>query len=187
MAADVLAPCVANERRLYFGTMSLIAGHKPSISPDVAQPFNCRNFHRGSKSEVRPCLIRPRPDMDFKIWILKPHYAGGPRRPPPPQLHLWRSRDPAHASIPLAQTPRGLTGRAGLQAGAQQAVLAVDPSFKSLGIDSRNDEVVNKPNVESESGFLKTNAKSGSRFYPDVNIYQFYPYEFHQNNIVLFH
>ena len=66
------------------------------------------------------------------------HYAGGPRRPPPPQLHLRRSRDLAHTSIPLAQTPWGLTGRAWLQAGAQQAVIAVDPSFKSLGIDSRN-------------------------------------------------
>ena len=53
-------------------------------------------------------------------------------------LHLRRSRDLAHASIPLAQTPWGLTGRAWLQAGAQQAVIAVDPSFKSLGIDSRN-------------------------------------------------
>ena len=67
-----------------------------------------------------------------------PHYAGGPRRPPPPQLHLRRSRDLAHASIPLAQTPWGLTGRAWLQAGAQQAVIAVDPSFKSLRIDSCN-------------------------------------------------
>ena len=35
------------------------------------------------------------------------HYAGGPRRPPPPQLHLRRSCDLAHASIPLAQTPLG--------------------------------------------------------------------------------
>ena len=66
------------------------------------------------------------------------HYAGGPQRPPPPQIQLRRSRDLAHASIPLAQTPWGLTGRAWLQAGAQQAVLAVDPSINSLGIDSRN-------------------------------------------------
>ena len=66
------------------------------------------------------------------------HYAGGPRRPPSPQLQLRWSRDLAHASIPLAQTPWGLTGRAWLQAGAQQAVIAVDPSFNSLGIDSRN-------------------------------------------------
>ena len=36
-----------------------------------------------------------------------------------------------------------------------------------------NHEVVNKQNVKSESGFLKTNAKSGSTFYPDVGIYQF--------------
>ena len=72
------------------------------------------------------------------FWFKKCHYAGGPRRLPPPQLHLRRSRDLAHASIPLAQTPWGLTGRAWLQAGAQQAVTAVDPSFKSLGIDSRN-------------------------------------------------
>ena len=31
------------------------------------------------------------------------------------------------------------SGRAWLQAGAQQAVLAVVPSFNSLGIDSRNE------------------------------------------------
>ena len=52
---------------------------------------------------------------------------------------------------------------------------------------SWNHGVVNKENVESESGFLKTNAKAGSRFYPDVIIYQFYPYEFYQNVIALFH
>ena len=34
--------------------------------------------------------------------------------------------------------PWGLTGRAWLQAGAQQAGIAVDPSFTSLAIDSRN-------------------------------------------------
>ena len=50
-----------------------------------------------------------------------------------------------------------------------------------------NHEVVNKQNVESESGLSKTNAKSGSIFYPDVIIYQFYPNEFYQNVIVLFH
>ena len=75
-------------------------------------------------------------------WVITSHYAGGPRRPPPPQLQLRRSRDLAHASIPLAQTPWGLTGRAWLQAGAQQAVIAVDPSFNSLGIDSRNATVL---------------------------------------------
>ena len=57
---------------------------------------------------------------------------------PPPQLQFRQSRDPAHASIPLAQTPWGLTGRAWLQAGAQRGVIAVDPSFNSLGFDSRN-------------------------------------------------
>ena len=46
--------------------------------------------------------------------------------------------DLAHASIPLAQTPWGLTGRAWLQAEAQQAVIAVVPSFNSLGINSLN-------------------------------------------------
>ena len=77
--------------------------------------------------------------FDTLLWW---HYAGGPRRPPPPQLQLRWSRDLAHASIPLAQTPWGLTGRAWLQAGAQQAVIAVDPSFNSLGIDSRNDVIM---------------------------------------------
>ena len=38
----------------------------------------------------------------------------------------------------LTQTPWGLTGRAWLQAGAQQVVIVVIPSFNSLGIDSRN-------------------------------------------------
>ena len=51
---------------------------------------------------------------------------------------------------------------------------------------SWNHGVVIKQNVKSESGFLKTNAKSGSSFYPDVEIYQFYPYEFYQNVVVLF-
>ena len=50
---------------------------------------------------------------------------------------------------------------------------------------SWNHEVVNKQNVESESGFPKTNAKSGSSFYPDVAIYQFYMYDLFQNVIVL--
>ena len=94
-------------------------------------------------------IFRPRqcgrhfPDDIFKCIFLNEnglrHYAGGPRRPPPPQLHLRRSRNLARASlIHLAQTPWSLTGRARLQAGAQQAVIVVDPSFKSLGIASRN-------------------------------------------------
>ena len=51
---------------------------------------------------------------------------------------------------------------------------------------SWNHVVVNKHNVESESGFLKPNAKSGSSFYSDVAIHQLYLYEFYQNIIVLF-
>ena len=43
---------------------------------------------------------------------------------------------------------------------------------------SWNHEVVNKQNVESESGFPKTNAKSGYSFYPDVAIYLFYMDDF---------
>ena len=50
---------------------------------------------------------------------------------------------------------------------------------------SWNHGVVNTHNIKSESGFLKTNAKSGSSFYPDVGIYHIYPYEFYQNVIVL--
>ena len=46
-----------------------------------------------------------------------------------------------HASIPLAQTPWGLTGRAWLQARAQRVVIVVLPPLNSLGIDSRNDFV----------------------------------------------
>ena len=61
--------------------------------------------------------------------------------PEDPQLrNAWfrRSRDPALASIPLAQTPWGLTGRAWLQAGAQRGVIVVFLPLNSLGIDSRN-------------------------------------------------
>ena len=50
---------------------------------------------------------------------------------------LW-SRDLAHASIPLTQTPWGLTGRAWLQARAQRVVIVVLHQLNSSGIDSRN-------------------------------------------------
>ena len=93
----------------------------------------CVGFKIKASPTVRDWQVLRKTDNFFRI-----HYAGGPRRPPPPQLQLRRSRDLAHASIPLAQTPWGLTGRAWLQAGAQHAVIAVDPSFKSLWIDSRN-------------------------------------------------
>ena len=46
---------------------------------------------------------------------------------------------------------------------------------------SWNHGVVNKQNVKSESGFVKTNARSGSSYYTDVGIYQFYPCEFYQS------
>ena len=49
----------------------------------------------------------------------------GPEDPHLRNARFWRSRDHAHASIPLAQTPWGLTGRAWLQAGAQQVVIVV--------------------------------------------------------------
>ena len=52
-----------------------------------------------------------------------------------------RSRDLAHASIPLAQTPWGLTEMAWLQAVAQRVVIVVLPPLKSLGIDSRNESI----------------------------------------------
>ena len=42
------------------------------------------------------------------------------------------------ASIPLAQTPWSLTGRAWLQAGAQRVVIVVLPPLNSLRIDSHN-------------------------------------------------
>ena len=63
----------------------------------------------------------------------------GPEDPHLRNSRFRRSRDPAHASIPLAQTPWGLTGRAWLQAGAQWVVIVVFPPLNnSLGIDSRN-------------------------------------------------
>ena len=49
----------------------------------------------------------------------------GPEDPHRTNSRFLRSRDPAHASLPLAQTPWGLTGRAGLQAGAQQGAIMV--------------------------------------------------------------
>ena len=49
----------------------------------------------------------------------------GPEDPHLTNSRFLRSRDPAHASLPLAQTPWGLTGRAWLQAGAQQVAIVV--------------------------------------------------------------
>ena len=63
----------------------------------------------------------------------------GPEDPHLRNSRFRRSRDLAHASIPLAQTPWGLTGRTWLQAGAQWVVIVVLPPLNSLGIDSRND------------------------------------------------
>ena len=60
---------------------------------------------------------------------------------------LPHSCDRAHASIPLAQTPGGLTRRTWLQAGAQRAVIVVDPQLNSLGIDSRNDSFLSFQSV----------------------------------------
>ena len=39
----------------------------------------------------------------------------------------------------------GKTGRTWLQAGAQRAVIAVDPQLNSIGIDSRNVKIFAKP------------------------------------------
>ena len=129
------------------------------------QPSLCRTNHvhstllplKGSFSYfVQIFIIKRRCVMynNFWSWPISPRSSAhdlakngeqnrirleGPRRPPPPQLQFRRSRDLTHASIPLAKTPWGLTGRAWLQAGAQQTVIVVVPSFKSLGIDSRND------------------------------------------------
>ena len=49
----------------------------------------------------------------------------GPEDPHLTNSRFLRSRDPAHASLPLAQIPWGLTGRAWLQAGAQQVAIVV--------------------------------------------------------------
>ena len=51
----------------------------------------------------------------------------GPEDPQLRNARFRRSRDLAHVSIPLAQTPWGLTGRAWLQAGAQWVVTVVIP------------------------------------------------------------
>ena len=63
----------------------------------------------------------------------------GPEDPHRRNSRFLRSRDPAHASLPLAQTPWGLTGRAWLQAGAQQVAIVVSHHLNSLGIDSCNE------------------------------------------------
>ena len=63
----------------------------------------------------------------------------GPEDPHIRNSRFRRSHDPAHASIPLAQTPWGLTGRAWLQAGAQWVIIVVLLPLNSLGNDSCND------------------------------------------------
>ena len=49
----------------------------------------------------------------------------GPEDPHLTNSRFLRSRDPAHASLPLAQTPWCVTGRVWLQAGAQQEAIVV--------------------------------------------------------------
>ena len=51
---------------------------------------------------------------------------------------------------------------------------------------SWNHKVVNKQNVQCESGFLITNAKCRSSFNQDVEMYQFYPNEFYQMSLLCF-
>ena len=80
-----------------------------------------------------------------KIWciVTRTNTTISLEGPEDPHLRNSRfrlSRDHAHASIPLAQTPWALTVRAWLQAGAQRVVIVVLPPLKSLGIDSCNDD-----------------------------------------------
>ena len=75
------------------------------------------------------CWYYISPDLFYAVSIWKYMKLIRLKGPEDPH-HLRRSRDLAHASIPLAQTPWGLTGRAWLQAGAQRVVIVVVPPIK---------------------------------------------------------
>ena len=72
-----------------------------------------------SPNQYTPC-------MKWIKWsVLQIIRLEGPEDPHRTNSRFLRSRDPAHASLPLAQTPWGLTRRAWLQAGAQQVAIVV--------------------------------------------------------------
>ena len=78
---------------------------------------------------VLRCIFGP--NLVILAWTADELWGGqairleGPEDPHRRNSRFLRSRDHAHASIPLAQTPWGLTGRAWLQAGAQRVVMVV--------------------------------------------------------------
>ena len=96
--------------------------------------FITQNWCTCTIRRCAPCRMDMSKD-EFHSYTIR---LEGPEDPHRRNSRFRRSRDPAHASIPLAQTPWGLTGRAWLQAGAQRVVILVLPPFNSLGIDSRN-------------------------------------------------
>ena len=74
--------------------------------------------YRGVRCSDGPTLLQL-PTFNMVIRL------EGPEDPHRTNSRFLRSRDPAHASLPLTQTPWGLTGRAWLQAGAQQVAIVV--------------------------------------------------------------
>ena len=96
--------------------------------------FIMQNWCTYTIRRCAPCRMDMSKD-EFHSYTIR---LEGPEDPHLRSSRFRRSRDPAHASIPLAQTPWGLTGRAWLRARAQRVAIVELPPLNSLGIESRN-------------------------------------------------
>ena len=112
---DCLMQCTRNKRCKAYNIrqgLSLHWRHNEHVGVSNHQPRGCllnRLFRRRWK----------------KASNIRLEGLEGPEDPHRRNSRFRRSRDHAHASIPLAQTPWGLTGRAWVQAGAQRVVIVV--------------------------------------------------------------
>ena len=110
--------------------------HESGMSTTSRMGLCFPQWHHNILAAIANLLI-----SDIVLWLMLLAFSirlEGPEDPHPRSSWFRRSRDPAHASIPRAQTPWGLTGRAWLQSGVQRVVIVGFPPLNSIGIDSRN-------------------------------------------------
>ena len=88
----------------------------------VASDLRCLRSNRYHVESEPPELVWT---CRTQQWLDQHIRLEGPEDPHRRNSRFLRSRDHAHASIPLAQTAWDLTGRAWLQAGAQRVVMVV--------------------------------------------------------------
>ena len=139
LAGSKLRLCSANHRVGYFSNLacdwlSIVWAYSEQETenrPRTNQSFHCIKLPGPWDTNNEQSMIeknifqniskgQPRSELWHNIRL------DGPEDPLLQNSRFPRSRDHTHhVSIPLAQTPWGLTGRAWLQAGAQRVVIVV--------------------------------------------------------------